>query len=220
LTLKNIINSKTLFLDFDGVIKESVELKGSAFEQLFLPYGKKIAKRVKAHHESHGGMSRHEKLPIYLDWAGLVVKNSMLEEYSWQFSELVKQKVIDSDWVPGVEKFLHTNPFNQTFYIITATPQSEIDQILDAIGLRGFFAGIIGSPTSKKDAIYQLIELHNIETKLSAMIGDSISDYQAAFENRIPFVLRKTNLNQSLQNQLKCAMINDFLNLNKELSGG
>ena len=220
LTLKSIMKSKALFLDFDGVIKDSVELKGDAFEQLFIHQGKEIAGRVKVHHESNGGMSRYEKLPIYLDWAGLKPEQNILEEYSRRFSEIVKQKVIESDWVPGVEEFLHTNPFDQILFIITATPQNEIDQIVDAIGLRSCFTRIIGAPTNKKDAIHQLIQRYNIDTKISTMIGDSITDYQAAIENRIAFVLRKTKLNQSLQNKLKCYMINDFLNLNKELSGG
>ena len=44
------------------------------------------------------------------------------------------------------------------------------------------------------------------------MIGDSNSDYEAAMENKVKFVLRKTELNKNLQKKLKCKMINDFLN--------
>ena len=220
LPLKSITRSKTLFLDFDGVIKDSVDLKGVAFEQLFLAQGKKVCERIRAHHESNGGMSRNEKLPIYLDWAGLTTQHNTLEEYSSKFSKLVKQKVIDCEWVSGIETFLHTNPFSQNFFIITATPQSEIDQIVDALGLRSCFTEVIGAPINKKDAIYKLIERYDIDKKLSVMIGDSISDYEAAIENRIDFILRKTKFNQSLQNRLKCPMIKDFLYLNKELSDG
>ena len=42
------------------------------------------------------------------------------------------------------------------------------------------------------------------------MIGDAISDYDAAQANNINFVLRKTKLNRSLQAQLGCEMIEDF----------
>ena len=220
LTLKSIIDSKALFFDFDGVIKDSVEVKGNAFEQLFLPQGKEIGDRVRAHHESNGGMSRYEKLPLYLHWAGLPTDQTKLEEYSRRFSGLVKQRVIESDWVPGAETYLHTNPFDQILFIITATPQSEIDEIIDAIGLTHCFTGVIGAPTKKEEAIHQLIQQYNINTELSVMIGDSITDYLAAVENKVPFVLRKTNSNLSLQNKLKCPMINDFKNLNKELSDG
>jgi phosphoglycolate phosphatase-like HAD superfamily hydrolase len=67
----------------------------------------------------------------------------------------------------------------------------------------------------KEEAIHQLLKQYNINAGSSAMIGDSITDYLAAVKNKVPFILRKTNLNQSLQNRLKCPMINDFLGLNK-----
>ena len=36
-----------IFFDFDGVIKESVEIKSDAFERLFLPFGDAIVKKVR-----------------------------------------------------------------------------------------------------------------------------------------------------------------------------
>ena len=64
-------NYKILFWDFDGVIKDSVEVKTQAFFQLFEPFGELVAEKVRKHHEAHGGMSRFDKFPIYLQWAGL-----------------------------------------------------------------------------------------------------------------------------------------------------
>ncbi len=43
------------------------------------------------------------------------------------------------------------------------------------------------------------------------MVGDSISDYNAADENNMQFVLRRTLLNRELQTELKCLMIDNFL---------
>ena len=42
------------------------------------------------------------------------------------------------------------------------------------------------------------------------MVGDSVSDYEAAVLNQTAFVLRKTNLNQDLQNKLSCLMISNY----------
>ena len=55
-----------IFWDFDGVIKDSVQIKSKAFGNLFAQFGNIISKRVIEHHESNGGMSRFEKIPIYL----------------------------------------------------------------------------------------------------------------------------------------------------------
>ncbi len=78
--------AKVVFWDFDGVIKDSVEVKSDAFEQLFLPFGKDIAKKVRIHHEENGGISRFDKLPIYLDWAGQTLSTQLIDEYSGKFS--------------------------------------------------------------------------------------------------------------------------------------
>ena len=45
-----------IFWDFDGVIKDSMTVKSDAFEQLFLPFGENIAKKVRTHHEANGGI--------------------------------------------------------------------------------------------------------------------------------------------------------------------
>ena len=61
-----ILEEKTVFLDFDGVIKDSVGGKSDAFEKLFLPFGTGISKKVRLHHEDNEGVSRFDKLPLYL----------------------------------------------------------------------------------------------------------------------------------------------------------
>jgi phosphoglycolate phosphatase-like HAD superfamily hydrolase len=43
------------------------------------------------------------------------------------------------------------------------------------------------------------------------MIGDAITDYNAATENRVSFILRRTAFNKNLQEQLNCQMIKNFL---------
>jgi hypothetical protein len=61
---------KIIFWDFDGVIKDSVIVKSKGYEKLFLSFGKEVVERVNQHHEANGGVSRFEKIPLYLSWAG------------------------------------------------------------------------------------------------------------------------------------------------------
>ena len=211
----DLLSKKTIFLDFDGVIKESVEVKSKAFEQLFITFDEGVARRVKEHHEENGGMSRFDKLPIYLEWAKLKPTDELVNNYSDKFSALVKQKVIDSDWVPYVYQFIRDNIYKQSFFIITATPQSEIEEIVQAIGLLDYFKKIVGAPVMKSDALRKVIEEFCVDRSLAVMIGDSISDYEAAMDNQISFILRRTALNKSLQMELGCAMINDFNSYNR-----
>ena len=206
-----ILEEKTVFWDFDGVIKDSVEGKSEAFEKLFLPFGTGIAKKVRLHHEDNGGMSRFDKLPLYLKWAGLEPSQTLIKEYAENFSILVKQTVIDSEWVRGVLIYLQKNFKKQQFFLVTATPQEEIEAILNALKITEYFSEVIGSPTPKNEATKILLDRYNIESGQAVMIGDSISDYMAATENQVKFVLRKTKLNKVLQQQLDCLMIDNFI---------
>ena len=75
-----------VFWDFDGVIKESVAVKSDAFVRLFLPFGSEVADRVRQHHEAHGGMSRFDKMPIYLRWAGEPATAEQIQQYCGRFA--------------------------------------------------------------------------------------------------------------------------------------
>ena len=62
----------------------------------------------------------------------------------------------------------------------------------------------------KNDAIRMLLIKNKIDNKQSIMVGDSSTDFSAAVENSVPFVLRKTNLNKKLQKELDVRMIDSF----------
>ena len=127
MTLGLIKETKTIFWDFDGVIKESVEVKSDVYESLFLPFGDNIANKVRKHHEEYGGMSRYDKLPIYLKWSNQNASQQIIAKYSQQFSDLAVQRVIDSKWVPGVLSYMQNNYERQNYFLITSTPQDEIE---------------------------------------------------------------------------------------------
>ncbi len=210
--MKSIENNRTVFWDFDGVIKDSVEVKSDAFEQLFESFGVDIANKVRRHHEANGGMSRFDKLPLYIEWSGQKPSQVLVDKYSDKFSNLVKQKVIESEWVPGVLNYIQQNSQNQTFFIVTATPQLEIEEILDELHIQQHFCKVIGAPTKKEDAVNMLLTEYPTSLEKTVMIGDSNSDYEAAVANQVPFILRRTNLNYMLQETLSCPMIKDFGN--------
>ena len=76
----NFLNSKKIiFWDFDGVIKESVSVKTDAFGKLFSNFGSKVSQKVVSHHINNGGMSRFDKIPIYLKFANLQVTKENIE---------------------------------------------------------------------------------------------------------------------------------------------
>ena len=135
----NIGQFKLIFWDFDGVIKDSVGVKTDAFIELFKPYGDDICRRIFNHNATNGGMSRFEKIPLYLQWSNETVDDEKIEKFCKKFSSLVEKKVIDSSWVPGVENYLRNDEYAQTFVVISGTPQDELIRIISALEFTGCF---------------------------------------------------------------------------------
>jgi phosphoglycolate phosphatase-like HAD superfamily hydrolase len=200
----------TLFWDFDGVIKESVAVKSDAYERLFVPFGADVAARVRAHHERNGGMSRYEKLPLYLRWAGSKGSDEEVSGYCELFSAAVRQGVIDSPWVPGAREYLQANHARQCFVLVTATPRAEIESILTALEIAAFFREVHGAPTSKSEAVQSVLARWNCARADSLLIGDSDSDYAAAKAAGVEFLLRRTALNRNLQREHDGLQCEDF----------
>lgn len=201
----------TLFWDFDGVIKDSVAVKSDAFERLFAPFGTELAARVRLHHESNGGMSRYEKFPVYLRWAGLEASEAQVARYCGLFATAVRQAVIDSPWVPGAREYLQSNQGRQRFVLVTATPQGEIEDILAALRLASCFQEVHGAPTSKSDAVESVMARLQSSRAEALFIGDSDADYAAARAAGVDFLLRRTALNRHLQREYHGMQCEDFM---------
>jgi phosphoglycolate phosphatase-like HAD superfamily hydrolase len=192
---------QVVFWDFDGVIKDSIEVKSTGYEQLFLSYGDDVVKKVCEHHNAHGGISRYEKIPLYLSWVGEPASADQVKLFCDRFSKLVQQAVIETPWVPGVFEYLQANHTSQIFILITATPQEEIEQILCAIDINNFFREVHGAPTAKAMVVQDVMNRLRFNSDQTLVVGDSATDLSAAEENNVAFLLRRTPFNQSLQKQ-------------------
>ncbi len=203
--------AKIIFWDFDGVIKESVTVKTEAFKKMFSEYGNEIVKKVKIHHEANGGISRFEKIQYYFEkFIGVQLRNSELQGKYEEFSSMVVDEVISSEWVPGVEKYLKKNPYQQIFILVTATPQEEIEGILEAIGLDSVFEAVYGAPDRKFDIVQRVMLNTNYLAQHALFLGDSYIDWQAAYRNNIKFFLCKTPTNNKLQKENHLDAYKDF----------
>lgn len=199
-----------VFWDFDGVIKDSMKVKTSAFQKLFLPYGHKVTEEIINHHEANGGVSRFEKIPLYLKWAGEDVSIELVDKFCDLFSKAVLQSVIDSHWVPGVHEYLCDHYREKYFVLVTATPQDEIEEILSALEIVRWFREIFGAPTDKKDAVQLVLEKQKFMPCDALLIGDAKTDLLAAQDNSIPFLLRRTPENRYLQNHYDGPQFDDL----------
>jgi len=203
-----------IFWDFDGVIKDSLDVKAEAFAALFSEsQNTEFVNRVREHHFLHGGVSRTQKIRTYLGWLTEEVCEKSVDLYCQKFSQLVIQEVIQSDWVDGVESYLKSNPYKQTFYLVSATPQKELEKIIALLKLDTVFRSIVGAPEPKNKSIKKTILDYKLNPLDCLMIGDSLVDYEAAINNNISFILRRHKHNADIFNNYSGPYIKDFLKL-------
>lgn len=198
--VRNMIrDARMIIWDFDGVIKDSVGAKAEAYQSLFESEDISLKGKIKSHHENNGGISRFEKIPLYLDWAGRSCSKNEIDEYTKRFGMLARNLVVSSPWVAGSIEYLRDNRYNQVFILVTATPGDEIAEIMTLLEMEKIFTEIHGSPRSKKQCMKEIVKrFKDIDSSRAVYIGDSRSDYEAAIASDIRFVLRKSEYNREL----------------------
>ena len=154
-----VVDKKIIVFDFDGVLVDSVHVKTSAFEQMYLAYGSSVVGKVRSHHKQNGGMSRFKKFKYYHEtYLSKKLDSEEIERMSEQFSALVIDKVVSSDWIPGAEGFLQKLYEKKiSCVIVSATPQREIELIVKKRGMAKYFSEVYGSPTSKYENLVNIL---------------------------------------------------------------
>jgi len=210
---------KNIIFDFDGVLAESVHIKTQAFYSMYVGYGEEIADQVVIHHKGNGGMSRFEKFPYYhKTFLDIDLSKKDVQILSADFSKLVIDSVVDADEVLGALWFLKKYQNQCKFWIVSATPMDEINEIAYRRGISEYFIKIYGAPESKSSIAKNIINENQLINSETVFFGDALSDYNAANNNNIDFVLRTTDDNFSLfQNYNELIRYSDFYELKKLL---
>ncbi len=190
LILDEIKKKDCIIWDFDGVIKDSVNIKGELFVNLFINENKFIKEKIYKHHQENGGLSRVEKLKIYLDWSTIESTQNNLNNLIKEYNSLCFQNVINCSYIEGVFEFLKNNYKSQVYYLVSSAPHEELIEITKRLEIYCFFHKIYGYPNLKVKC-FEFIKHEskgNFENIIA--IGDSYSDYLAAKKNNIDFVLK------------------------------
>lgn len=182
---------KAIFFDFDGVIAESFDVKTRAFADLFAPYGPEIVDRVVAHHLANGGVSRFEKIRHYhRDLIGAPLDEEQVQEWCGRFSALVLDAVVAAPFVPGARELLEACHRRYPCFVVSGTPQEEMELIVRRKGLEEFFVEVHGSPRTKTEIVRQLLAAHRLDPAGVLFLGDAMADYEAAAAAGTAFVGR------------------------------
>jgi HAD superfamily hydrolase (TIGR01549 family) len=98
--------------------------------------------------------------------------------------------VIAAPWVPGAREFAESHHRELPLFVVSGTPQDELRAIVERRGMARYFAEVLGSPAKKEDLLRGLLARHRLEAERTLMVGDSITDYDAASAAGMAFLGR------------------------------
>lgn len=176
--------------DFDGTICESADVKTDAFYQLYLEeQGESFASAVRDYHLEHAGESRFEKIRYYeQEMLGRLCTEERLREVAGRFAGIVRDKVIAAPLVPGVADFFSSHRGEVPMLVASATPTDELRHIIEVRGMSEWFDDVQGSPTPKGEIVARFVQERAADPRRVVMVGDQLSDIEAARHARVHFV--------------------------------
>jgi len=184
--------------DFDGVLVESLDIKGRAFAVLYRAYGDQIVQEVVAFHQSHGGVSRFEKIRHFESvLLGLPATQDKIQEKADAFSRLVEDEVVSCSEVSGATDLLRFLSNHLPCFVASATPEQELRRIVQRRGWNEYFSGIFGAPVSKQSILSNIVSTTHSPADTVLMVGDALVDYEAASLAGVRFVGRVQTLARS-----------------------
>lgn len=181
---------KAVALDFDGVILESAVIKIRAFEGVFADHPEHLDEIIQ-HHLNNVGVSRYEKFKyVYANILKTQLTSEEMNLLAIRFSELSLEKVKYCKEVSGALSFLKESLGKCLLFVVSGTPQRELEEVIEFRGLSNYFTRIFGSPPAKKMIFSQILEDWNLEPADTVFVGDSMTDFRQAYSLGIPFIGR------------------------------
>lgn len=180
---------KAIFWDFDGVILDSMKIKGNGFVALFQNFNSKDVKNLEKYHYQNGGESRFDKIKYFYN---RVLKKNISEKeiinLANKFATIIKVRLFDkNNLIEDSLVFIKNNFKNYNFHIISGSEHNELNKLCQKLKIDKYFKSIAGSPTKKEVLIKTTIKKFNYKKNEILLIGDSFNDYEAAKKNNIKF---------------------------------
>ena len=177
-----------LFFDVDGVLIDSLQIKGEAFAYTFNDFPNS-RRAVLDFHLANGGITRSQKISmIYRLLAGVEASQEEIQKRSARFGDNVQQRVVAAAEIPGANAALRRWALACPLYAVSATPDREISNVLTARGIESYFRGIHGWPPPKDRVISGIVNQQGYDANRCVLVGDSQEDLLASRSAGVRFV--------------------------------
>ena len=177
-----------VFLDFDGVIMDSMSLKLDSYCHAFAGMGFAREAIRKVQHET-AGLSRLKTIPLmYLGLSGQPMPAAMSTRALARFTEHDEASRAKMLMKEGAQEFLEAAVARGIrMAIVTGTPQAVIERTVAHFDLGRYFARVCGTPPGKAEYLNNMVREFGLAAEACLYVGDAIKDQEAALAAGMPF---------------------------------
>jgi phosphoglycolate phosphatase-like HAD superfamily hydrolase len=180
---------KTILWDFDGVILDSIRIKGDGFMELFQNHDIEDVQILEQYHYANGGVSRFEKIKyFYNQILNKDISENEIIRLAGVFSNIIEKKIFDkTNLIEDSLSFIKKNYLKYNFHIVSGAEHNELNNLCKHFIIDKYFISILGSPITKNTLVKNIISDYEYNNDQVILIGDSKTDYVAAKKNKIIF---------------------------------
>lgn len=180
---------KTILWDFDGVILDSIRIKGDGFMELFQNHNIADVQILEQYHYANGGVSRFEKIKyFYNQILNKDISEDEILKLAGVFSNIIETKIFDkTNLIEDSLSFIKKNYLKYNFHIVSGAEHNELNSLCKHFIIDKYFISILGSPITKNTLVKNIISDYEYNNDQVILIGDSKTDYVAAKKNKIIF---------------------------------
>ena len=170
---------------------ESADIKTDAFRELYAEFGDDVVQRCVSHHIRHAGISRVRKIELYhKEFLGQTLSPADLKAWIARYAEIVESKVVSAPAVPGAVEFLQAAQGQLKLYVISGTPEDELQRIVAQRDWGDSFDEVHGSPRLKPEIIDDIVTRNGLDKVRVLFVGDAMTDFDAAQDRDVAFLGR------------------------------
>jgi HAD superfamily hydrolase (TIGR01549 family) len=179
---------KGVILDCDGVILDSNNFKVAAMRQSLRLYDALIVNGFIDYFKSNFGKSRQKHVEHF--FSAHLQRPPTPGEEDKILAEYAKNCVLQYNscsMCSGAYQFI-SRKNNFRLWVASGSDEKELNSVFKQRKIDVFFERILGSPKRKTDNVAEIIRSSNLDKSDFCLIGDSLADYEAAYENGIDFI--------------------------------
>jgi phosphoglycolate phosphatase-like HAD superfamily hydrolase len=176
-----------VIFDFDGTLVDSAVAKRQAFFKIFPVAAASLVEEVLL---ADPDGSRYRVIPRMVE--SMIAHRIALDhadpsELIGRFAEVSEQCVAEAKELPAASELLRRLSATMKLHLCSNTPEETVRRHVVARGWSAYFTSVDGYPTTKQAKIADIMAAGRLPPHRVAMVGDGISDEEAAAANGCAF---------------------------------